>query len=581
MRKNRFLALTALVIAGFGLSACGKDNGGGGGGAKGMITVDPLTPEQLGPGFQKAYIPDKASIRQMSGKIDVCLDFEGTQVGWRAVAQEYERLHDGSVRVNVNDNLSGSLYAEKLNAELLNPNTDWDICEGNLGYNKINAACVNMYSSFAAPNPYCGKDVIWDSVVAPEAKRASSSEASGRTLIVNSEVMQSCWFINNVALNAAKEKGWVNASGTEGYPETWDDLIALCFKMEEAGYTNPLGITLCASSVQSLQFTWLLRIYGDYYYRQFYRWTQAADFWDNYIPSHPEPETLAGYGTRYPKLLNILFDENTEFGPGYVGFKSEVYKDFVSQLEKMHGHLMENVDSTEFQALRDVFATQARGKSSPQIMLDYEGFGLNYVRRSNENFQVGYFDYPRMVSGKYASGDLEGEDIVDSNTLTRDIGGNGGFLSIINHTGQQEQNELNKDFLKFFLSPYGQTIYYKGLSQNGIVPKGLSTVNNDLVVIPQEWVDFFASAGRTIKFNGNVDPDSFISFGVRYCMGFPNTERIIVENWRRLLMENVGEPLTVNSFCNRWADACFRDYQEICQSYSWPSDIYLHPERNL
>ena len=46
------------------------------------------------------------------------------------------------------------------------------------------------------------------------------------------------------------------------YPVTWNDLISLCENMEKAGYTNPLGITLCDASIESLQFTWLLRVYG-------------------------------------------------------------------------------------------------------------------------------------------------------------------------------------------------------------------------------------------------------------------------------------------------------------------------------
>lgn len=577
--KKKLLKTLLVVGAAIILASCGGDNGGESE-KKGTITVDPLSVSELGQGFNAKFLPDKGSIDQQSGKIDVCLDFEGTQYGWKKVAAEYERLHGGAVRVNVNDNLSGGQYKERMIQELLNPNTDWDICEGNLGYGYTSDACVNMFTQFSAKNAYCGKDVIWNTVLDPAAYRSSVADTSGNAFIVNSEIMQSCWFINEVALSAAKAKGWANASGAEGYPETWDDLISLCEKMEEAGYSNPLGITLCASSVQSLQFTWLLRIYGDYYYRQFYKYTQAGDTWDNYLPTRPDIETLAGYGTKYCKILNLLFDENTEYGPGYVGFKSEVYKDFVSQLHKMKGHLMENVDTTEFQPLRDVFVSQSRGTSSPQIILDYQGFGLNYTKKVTDNFKVGYFDYPRMVSGEFQSGDYEGEKIVSEDTLTRDIGGNGGFISVINHRGDSAQTNLNKDFIKFFLSPYGQTIYYKGLAENNISPKGISSVKTS-VVTPKEWTDFFNTSNRTIKFNGNVDPNPFISFGVRYCNGMKNTESCIVENWRQLLMENVGTPLTVNSFSNKWADACFKDMKLLCEKYKWPTDLYLQPHYGM
>lgn len=579
MKKNQWFLFCFPVLL-FGLSGCVSpqiDSSG-----TDLIQATPLSAAELGEGFQAQYLPDASNIHQFSGTIDVALDFEGTQVGWKKVASEYERLQSNKVKVNINDNLSGSTYSSKLNEELLNPNTDWDICEGNLGYTNIRGSTINMYSAFQAPNAYCGKDTKWANVLSQTAYRQSASDTSAVAQIVNSEIMQSCWFVNTVAMTAAGEKGYKNSEGEVAYPKTWDDLISLCSYMEDAGYTNPLGISLASSSVESLQFTWLLRIYGDYYYRQFYKYSMASDVWTSYSGTREDVETFAGFGFRFPKVMHLLFDEEDNQLPcGYVGFHSDVYKDFVSQLAKMKGHLMENVDSTEFSALRDLFRTQSRGKSSPQIILDYQGFGLNYLGATSSSFSVGYFDYPTMVSGKFSSGDREGESIVPENTITRDIGGNGGFLSIINHLGNKAQNDLNQDFLKFFLSPYGQTIYYQGLAENGVVPKGLSTVKNELIVIPQAWKDYFANSGKTITFSGNVDQNVFLSYGVRYVVGYKNTQAIITENWRKLLMSNVGSVFSVTAFCNQWADACFKDMKLMCADNNWPTDAYLNPNLNL
>ena len=88
-----------------------------------MISVAPLGANELGDGFNADYLPDASNIKQRTGRIDVCLDFEGTQEGWKALAREYERLHDGGVTVNVNTNYSGSTYSETLNYELQNTNT--------------------------------------------------------------------------------------------------------------------------------------------------------------------------------------------------------------------------------------------------------------------------------------------------------------------------------------------------------------------------------------------------------------------------------------------------------------------------
>ena len=585
---NKFLKSTMAFIiscsAIFGAAACGgtTDNGGG----TGMISVDPLSVAELGAGFNAEYRPDKSSIRQHSGKIDVCLDFEGTQEGWKALGKEYERLQGGAVIVNVNTNYAGSVYADRLNNELTNPNTDWDIVEGNLGYGSTRSACIDMYPSVASPNPYCGAGKKWSDVLQSAAYKTKEADNSGECYIMNTEVMQTCWFVNEVALAAAAEQGYRNADGKAAYPITWDDLINLCDYMQKAGYTNPLGITLCNASIESLQFTWLLRVYGDYYYRQFYEYIMAGEagtVWEAYDPTAEVPEIFAGYGVKFPKVLNMLFDKDCSFGKGYVGFTSEVYKDFVSQLAKMKGYLMKDTESTEFVSLRDEFETQSDGMSSPQILLDYQGFGINYEGAETDTFNVGYFDYPQMISGLYTSGEYAGEPIVDPETITRDIGGNGGFVSVINHLGNASQNDMNKDFIKFVMSPYGQTIYYKGLAAAGAVPKGLTSVKNDLVVIPQSWTQFFNESNETITFSGDVDANTFLSWGVRYANGYTETQKVIRDYWRNLLMTGLSanQEMAVEEFMMKWGLAVEKDRDSIIAYNKWPSNVWKTPNHNL
>ena len=589
MKKKTISSVMALVLGCstlFGAAACGG-KGNSGTNNNGKISVDPLTVEQLGAGFNAQYLPDKSEINQYSGKIDISLDFEGTQAGWQALASEYERLQDGGVKVNVITTYSGTTYSERLNNELNNNNTDWDIVEGNLGYNSTKARCIDMYPSISSHNPYCGKETQWSSVLQSAAYKTKEADNSGESYILNSEVMKTCWFVNDVAFNAAVEKGYVNADGEAAYPVTWDDLINLCTKMEEAGYSNPLGITLCNASINSLQFTWLLRVYGDYYYRQFYQYIMGGGkdaVWENYDGKANVVENNNGYGVKYAKILNMLFEEDCSFGDGYVGFTSEVYRDMVSQLAKMKGHLMKDVSSTEFSDLRDEFETQSDGKSSPQILLDYQGFGITYEKATTESFGVGYFDYPTMITGKYTKGDKAGEYIVDpTTTITRDIGGNGGFLSIINHLGDATQNELNKDFIKFVMSPYGQTIYYKALAGAGAVPKGLSSVKNELVVIPAEWKSFFEESNKTIKFSGDVDANPFLSWGVRYANGYTATQKVICEYWRNLLMTGLSkdQELTVGAFASKWDTAVRLDMTEIVAYNKWPDNFWKDPNYNL
>ena len=587
MKKKLFgaVALMTCFTSMFSMTAClgggGTDStSNSGAGSTSTITVDPLTVADLGAGFNEQYLPDKASIKQYSGKIDVALDFEGTVKGWEALAKEYERLQGGGVDVNVITTYSGSTYTNRLNNELTNPKTDWDIVEGNLGYGSTRARCVDMYPSVSSYNPYCGVQTMWSTVLQSAAYKTKEADNSGESYIMNSEIMQTCWFVNDTAFDAAVEKGYLNTNGEAAYPVTWDDLISLCDYMQQAGYTNPLGITLCDASIESLQFTWLLRVYGDYYYRQFYEYIMAGEVgesWSAYSPTTKVPEADPTYGVQWAKLLNIMLDKDCEFGKGYAGMTSEVYLDFVGNLAKMKGYLMKDVSSTEFTALRDEFETQSDGKSSPQIVLDYQGFGINYEK--SEKIDLGYFDYPQMMAGKYTKGENAGEDIVDNeNTITRDIGGNGGFLSVINHT-DKAQNEINKDFMKFVMSPYGQTIYYKGLAAAGEVPKGLSSVRNEMVVIPSEWKEFFNECNKTITFNGDVDANPFLGWGVRYANGYTETQKIIRENWRNLLMTGLSadQVLTPAGFASRWETAVEKDAADIIAFNGWPTDFWKNP----
>jgi len=597
MKKKVLTSVLALALCGttmFSICACGgggdSTNSTGNSSESGMknaITASALTAAELGEGFNEKYIPDTASIKQLSGKIDVNLDFEGTQAGWEAVAEEYERLQGNAVIVNIDDTYSGTQYSNRLMQEFGNNATDWDIVEGNLGYGSTNQRCIDMYASVAAPNPYCGKNVQWKDVLQRAAYRTKEADTSNQSYILNSEVMQTCWFVNDVALRAAGDEGYVNSEGKAEYPITWDDLISLCDYMQKAGYSNPLGITLCEASINSLQFTWLLRVYGDYYYRQFYKYIMDGEVgaeWENYDGVEEVVERNDGYGVKYAKLLNLLFADKNVVVSDFdnVGFTSELYIDFVSQLAKMKGHLMKDVASTEFTELRDQFEAQS-GKDAPQIILDYQGFGINYEKSTAEGFELGYFDYPQMITGTWQKGDRKGEPYVDhENTITRDIGGNGGFLSVINHLGDADQNELNKDFIKFFMSPYGQTIYYKGLAADGAVPKGLSSVKNELVVIPSEWKAFFEESNKTIKFSGDVDANSFLSWGVRYAIGYTATQNIIVENWRNLLMPDLaaGQSLTVEAFAGKWDTAVRTDIEDIIAFNKWPKDFWKTPSES-
>lgn len=364
----------------------------------GKISADLLSLEELGDDFNSSYLPAKDKIEQRSGTIDVNLDLEGQSSGWDAVAREYERLQGGSVTVNVDNTRSGTSYQESLQQQLQNANTDWDIVQGNLGGTYTFSSCINLSSYGREKNYYLGLDENgdgreWQSVCDNITFLNVESGKPDDVYMLNTENMQTCFFVNDVAIKAAKDQGWTNKSKSNDYPETWDDLISLCTYMEKAGYSHPLGMSLSDASIHSGELTWLTRIYGDYYYRQFYSLSANARGWDNYDPTNPNIESALGYTTLNGVIANLMFDENTlenypENTFGYVGFgnpdqnnqASDIAKDFISNLLKMKGHFVSDV-GREQKDIRDEFRTQSKGKDSAQIFLDYLGNGISFNKK--------------------------------------------------------------------------------------------------------------------------------------------------------------------------------------------------------
>ena len=206
-------------------------------------------------------------------------------------------------------------------------------------------------------------------------------------------------------------------------------------------------------------------------------------------------------------------------------------------------------EESGLKALRSEFATQPEGKNPPQILLDYVGAGLNAIKNENENFKVDFFDYPVMVSPS---------NKIPAGTVLRDVGGNGGYLSIIKR--DSEQNALNLDFMKFVMSPYGQSIYYDALYKAGSVPMGMTTVDNDLVTIPEAWKTFFKT--DKIKFNGLVDSNLYISYLIRGFADGDETKKTIITNWQKYLTGTGSDEMNTADFIVEWTNAINADWGE-------------------
>ena len=542
---------------------------------------DPDGKLQTIEGLDEKYYPDLSSIEQYSGSIDVEIVLEGAYEGWAAVAEEYERLQNGQVTVNINRDHITSTYPTLVDQACRDPeNSTWDIFQGNYSTNQADC-CYNLIGDVYAENPYAG-NVSWTEVLQEESYNPPDQPTNTYLYVIRSSSIVTCWYVNMTAFNAAVAEGYRNADGKEEYPVTWDDLMNLCDYMEKAGYEDPLGISGNAASLTANQFSWLTNVYGDQYYREMYQYININEedaLWNEdsyefeYDDTDPYIEQSRGFNYSVTKLWNALLDENEQYmwntenyqyeeGASkkayaqYVGAKSDKYACLLEQFQKMSDYLPADFSTTTVDDMESAFVSSRSQSGNPMIFLDLTSCGLSFDSEE-AGFELGMFEYPYMVCSH------EGEKHVNTQTL-RDVGGAGGFLSILAH--DDDQNELNVDFLMFFLSPYGQAIYTEALYEKGGVPDGPSLVK--YVQTPEAWSAIFDS----ISYDGPCS-SPFFTYLLTNSGETGMQQNIYVPNMVKLL----GGTMTISDYQEAWDASMWKGWDTLCQASGYNNTCWQRP----
>ena len=403
-------------------------------------TGKPADPLDLGEQFNAEYYPKPEDniVANIVGdsstkmRIDVAIDFEGTEDAWDVVAKEYERLCGNIVEVKLITGLDTNAYTERLRNEEANPNTDWDIVQGNL-MNDPEAHAVNLRSTvLSSKNPYAGNKT-WADFLEEEAYVTDKSGSTDFCYYLNTENLSTAWFVNTAALSKA------GISYTA--PQTWDELINMLEALQVAGYKYPMGLTLSKDGITASQFSWLLRVYGDYFFRDNYRHTTKSfnsltkqDDKFTYDPTSENVEATKGFSFSYSRGLATMLDNDA--GEYFVGPGSDKYNAFLSQIGRLAKYIKPSAYSLSFNEVRTSFMAQADGNNgdeAPQIMLDYSGEGLAFLSAEKLKNNIDFFDYPTIVSDQVIPG-----------TVTRDVGGNGGYLALLNYHSKKQSDNIEK-----------------------------------------------------------------------------------------------------------------------------------------
>ena len=518
--EKLFRKLIAVMLTSFlaiTCAACGNKNGNtssDNGGGETKIRIDTEIYNMLPDDYKFDTDYVVANKNKFSGTLYMARAYADELPGWEYVYDAYKKMYPNVTIVNNEYESGQSMKSVLINQ--MNSNSEMvGLMQGNYVQDKLKSSGYNFQGGFVdSVNPYAspkGKEVLVGDLLDDYTFENLRAER------ITFQNTNTCFFVNTTALAEVN----VNVEDLN----TWDDVIDACRKLKAVGYTAPFGIGGNNDSVSTKDFKWMYRIYIDQYYRDLIDDIQVQEGdWnynkltaDNFVFSFDRNnhEQDPYYMVNPMRAYNILLNENAD-NPYYVGASSDKFRCFMENLCKIGPYVSAGFAANGITEIQQSFL---RGEKADAVfMVNYIGFGIaleNYRSSGGINFDWACFDYlPMVCHCNVACNDHNGEHVcshVDDastenectlhvrTTKTRDEGGVGGFIGLYTDGKTAEEIALYLDFIRFFMSPYGQTLFYKGLELNSGWPKAISVI--DGAVMPDSWRNF-TEYSSNVKFTG-------------------------------------------------------------------------------
>ncbi len=423
------------------------------------------------------------------GTINFCAPVGDQKQAYDRVIAAYQELQPGVTVKFTNE--STETYPNIIKNDILTEYSEnsYNIFAGNYVNDLIQDAAVDMYTYILKPNQYTGKR--WRDCL--DTAAYVSSGTANTTKMIATNIISVAWYYNKDVI----EEVGIDVDSFEN----WQDLIAACATLKEHGYTAPFGVSVADQSYRGSQLSWLLRVYGDQYYRELYPLIQAQpeDYcYDESLPefvyeeSDPQPEEDAGWNMNVLRMQQLMLDKSN---PNYAGPTSARFRELMDNILAISPYLTEDVITTSDQ-LTGKFV--AGGKDAPVFYIDVLGFGSrfsNLIKESEHPFELGIMDFLPM----------EGEEM--NTGILRSLGGNSAWLSV-RESKNKQINDMCVDFIQFFMSPYGHSIFVQALIDTGSSLAGPCTVKG--VDYPEEWKQVYDNPN--IKKNGLCDRNEYLTY---------------------------------------------------------------------
>ena len=543
MMKRLLSLILAILLLGSMLVACGGPAADPVDPADPVNPADPADPgESADPGedasvgineeiynklapeyrFDLDEVLEKRQSGKMAGTIYIDRAFLAEMSGWEYVTQAYSALYP-DVEFELHNHASGKDMATAISTPMAAGAHNIGIMQGNYVKNDLKNYGYNFQSGILDEiNPYAGvgedgEGYVWSDVMSDQLMEIGAASSN---LLVSQETVTGI-FINTSAL---VEAGYVDADGNAKIPTTWNEMMDACAALKAAGYTAPFAI----GEMTGVAMEWVIKVYADQCYRDLlddvqqqvgdYNYKQAtADF--AFSLSDEQPEYDSKYNINTMRVYNALLNKSSD-SPYYVGAGSDRFNCFMSNFMKISDYLSPTFAEETITTMQQNFL--AGTKDSPVFMPCYLGFGVSIMNTEGVDFEWEVIDYvPMECTCDVPCNQNGGCDHVDNDethnectkhirtTVTRDVGGYGGYIGLYTYGKSEEQIELYLDFIQFFLSPYGQSCFYYGLEEGGGSPKATTGIYG--TVAPEAWDSFFQSASK-VKFNGRAAENPFVQY---------------------------------------------------------------------
>ena len=484
MKAGKWLSLILAVAMVVSLAACGgggnttpSTGATGGQESQAPATQAPATqapstqaPQSEAPSTEPAPPEDT-----LSGTITVSfIARSGMEEALKRVAEGYEKLHP-NVDVVI-DLKADEGYYEWVTTVANSENPDVDIAE--FYHGDVWSLDLMDFSDYIdLDSPYT--DGTWGEQFNPAGQLYSAAtQKMDRLAFFSTQVI---WMYN---------KDIFEEVGVE-VPQTWDELIDICEKIQAAGY-QPVALGGDYDSINMTHVAWLSRIYNDQVTRSLVKtWhAQEGDFcydpdidadWE-YDPTDPYNDTEDHMSYNILRVMNSILDGTWRFdSPG----QKTVWTNFLRLFPKYCGGdamfgLSTGGATTLFNQGKAAMTVNLSGAVAEfdRMMKEVEEYGF-FTNADGEEvegsvFHLGTFNMPSM----------EGEGV---EAKARTIAGYVLDFSALNK--DQDHNELVVDFLMYFSSPEGMSLYLDGLMDGGGSVDGPTYVYN--VEYPEELAGKF------------------------------------------------------------------------------------------